>query len=499
MPRFEHNHISEIGLLSGTHPDPTAPIPLVDRRSEIISAIKRLVAAGSPEPQDVLVINELTLLTEQLIRAYQAAGQLQGDPFEDVWNRRIYCHKDIVEARLKNTTVVVTGGSGCVGNHLIQALESFKVKKIVVIDIAQQEATAHSTAAPVGEQKAHYAADVRDFDRLNQIFSAERPDVVFHLAAIRLPYVAEQQVREAITTNIFGTRNVIRLCEKYAVKQCIFSSTGKASRYITREVYAATKKVCEWLFTQAAESGSTTYGMVRFTHMLDNSSVCAQYNHQVERGKVVNVHAPDKYICAQNVHEAVSLLLNSLAISQPQQLEFLVCRNLGWPVETLEIALHKIFQSGKQLPIYFQGCPAGYEEGFFRGQVDWDDPTEANMLVNAIEKASSRVDSSRDFIVSPAMPFCSKTFEARLAAVEHLLLDSETSDACIKTSLAECVIAVARTIYAQAPTKLVLKVLSWGTDPNYLGLDGMTLDAHRDTIRLLIESLADEQSQSPLA
>ncbi|MBE9159501.1 polysaccharide biosynthesis protein [Nodosilinea sp. LEGE 06152] len=496
MPYSNRSPVSEMVPVLDTRSDHTDLISSANQRGAIINAIKQLVPAGSPQPQDDLVLSKLTLLTDQLIQAYQAAGQLQADPFEDVWNRRVYCHKDIVEARLKDATVVVTGGRGCVGSHLIQALEGFKVKKIVVVDVADQGSTPHSAAAPSKQQKVHYTADVRDFDQLDQIFAAEKPDVIFHLAAIRLPYVAEQQVREAITTNIFGTRNVIRLCEKYAVKQCIFSSTGKASRYITGEVYAATKKVCEWLFTQATQHGSTTYGMVRFTHMLDNSSVCEQYNRKVEKGGIVNIHAPDKYICAQNVHEAVSLLLNSLAIAQPQQLEFLVCRNLGWPVETLEIALHKILQSGKRLPIYFQGSPAGYEEGFFRGQVDWDDPTEANMLVNAIEKASSRVDSSGDFIVSPAMPFCPQTFETRLAAVERLLENPETPEANLKTSLAECVLAVARSMYAKAPVELILKVLNWGTDPNYLGLDGMTLDAHRYTIRLMIESLADRRSQS---
>ncbi|WP_196358080.1 polysaccharide biosynthesis protein [Nodosilinea nodulosa] len=478
----------------GSHLDCLAPPK--NQRCSIINTIQQLVPVGSPKPSDRFILRELSVLTDELIQAYQAAGQLQDDPFRDVWNRRVHCYESSVKPKLKGATVLVSGGSGCVGSHLIQALEAFEVKKIIIADIAPYHETERSDSALPKHRKIYCRADVRDFDQLDRVFSAEKPDVVFHLAALRLPGLAEKQVREAVSTNIFGTQNVIRLCEKYGVKHCVFSSTGKASRYVTSEVYAATKKVCEWLFAQASQRGSTVYGMVRFTHMLDNSSVCDQYDQKVRRGETVNIHAPDKYICAQNVHEAVSLLLNSLAVAQPRQLEFLVCRNLGWPVETLEIALYKILVSGQRLPIYFQGCPAGYEEGFFRGQVDWDDPTEANMLVNAVEKTSSRVDASGDFIVSPVLPFCTEIFEAQLAKLEHLLQNPESSDACIKKSLAECVVAVSRSAYAQAPVEILLKVLNWGTDPNYLGLDGTTLDAHRHTIRLMIESLSAGRSQS---
>jgi FlaA1/EpsC-like NDP-sugar epimerase len=62
---------------------------------------------------------------------------------------------------------------------------------------------------------------------------------------------------------------VIQLCETYGVQQCIFSSTGKASRYFTNDVYAGSKKLAEWLFAQAAQQGRVKYGMVRFTHIIE--------------------------------------------------------------------------------------------------------------------------------------------------------------------------------------------------------------------------------------
>jgi hypothetical protein len=65
------------------------------------------------------------------------------------------------------------------------------------------------------------------------------------------------------------------------VQQCVFSSTGKASRYFTAEVYAASKKIAEWQFAQAVQQGKVTYSMVRFTHTLDNSLVAQQIDERV--------------------------------------------------------------------------------------------------------------------------------------------------------------------------------------------------------------------------
>ncbi|WOB42143.1 polysaccharide biosynthesis protein [Thermoleptolyngbya oregonensis NK1-22] len=488
---IETNEVSGESLNSGSNTK-----PLLRSRVEIIHDIKMLVPAGSPEPEDEQVLNQLASLTQELTKVYQAAGQLREDPFADAWNRRVHCYRDLVAEQVKGRRILVTGGNGCVGSQLIQELKTFEPEKIVCLDLLLDESSSLNKDNDSVEQFTFYEVDIRDQNELEKVFLQEKPDLVFHLAAMRLPGMAEQRVRDAVSTNIMGTHNVIRFCEKYGVKKCIFSSTGKASRYVTGEVYAATKKVCEWLFDQAAQSGSTVYGMVRFTHMLDNSAACEQFDQKVKHGKIVNIHAPDKYVCGQNVHEAVSLLLNSLVVSKPGKLEFLVCRNLGWPVETLEVALYKILQSGKNIPIYFQGSPVGYEEGFFRGNVDWDDPSAFNLLVNAIEKVSSRVDASGDFIVTPVLPCCFERLEAELAAVRKVLNDPTSADSQIKQALAECIMKVACSIYSQAPIELLSKVLNWGTDPEYLQLDGATLDSHQPTIRLFIESLSAKYRNS---
>ena len=467
-------------------------------KAAIISAIQELVPPGSPEPQEPETIATLQSLTAQLIKAYQADGMLQGDPFAEVWQRSIYLYEAEVRERLTGKTVLVTGGEGCVGGALIQKLTSLGAKKIISVDharkagclVSNEPEHAIATEVPV----VYYVADIRNLPDLEAIFAAERPEVVFHLAAQRLPWLAEKQIRETVTTNIFGSQNIIQLCERYGVKHCIYSSTGKGSRYYTAEVYAATKKMTEWQFAKASREGHTCYGMVRFTHMLDNSSFCEYFDQKLQQDAIVKVHAPHRYVVGQNVGEAVHLLLNALALSQPARLKFFLCRNLGWPVETLEVALHKILQtslqSGKKIPLYFQGLVAGYEEPFFRGQVDWSQPSEVNTLINVIECQWRSIDASGDMIVSEIAPFSASILAKHLLLLRSLTDNLETAEADLRQGLGDAIKAIATSTFQQAPPARLLNIWKWGFDPRYWSSDNNQIDAyHQDLLDLLLSGL----------
>jgi nucleoside-diphosphate-sugar epimerase len=459
-------------------------------RDDIITAIKKVYPPTKEAPQDAVTLQKLQFLTDKLTQAYQESGQLHEDPFADVYQRNIHCYDAEATEQLKDQVVLVTGGEGCVGGYLIDKLHRLGAGKIVSVDFARCHQHGIQPEPKVEGNRTYYAFDICDSSALEKVFDAENPRFVFHLAAQRLPGLAERQVRETVVSNLKGTQNMIALCEKYGVEKCIFSSTGKASRYTTTEVYAATKKVAEWLFEQASRKQTgVTYGMVRFTHMLDNSSVCEQYDKMVAEGKIANIHAPNKFLLAQNAGEAVHLLINSFVKAIPEQLEFVLCRNLGWPVETLEIALYKILASGKKMPIYFQGSPVGYEEGFFRGQVNWDYLESVNMLINALEVPASRIDPSGDFIISPTLPMDEQVLNSHLEKIAAVLDDPTAEDARIKSVLGDAVQAIAGSVYSEVPLQELIKVLEWGTDPSYLALDGTTLDSHQRIIRLLVESL----------
>ncbi|MCP6762784.1 MAG: polysaccharide biosynthesis protein [Fischerella sp. CENA71] len=457
-------------------------------KAEIIRSIQQLVPPGSATPEDPTVLATLQTLTAELIQAYMAEGKLQADPFANVHERRIHLYQAEVKKQLQGKVVLVTGGEGCVGSHLVKKLIELGTRHVVSVDKARCSNSLE--LKPIGKHTASltlYAADVRNYDALTHIFGIEKPDIVFHLAAQRLPWLAEIQIRETVTTSIFGTQNIIQLCESFGVQQCIFSSTGKASRYFTTEVYAASKKFCEWQFAQAASEGKVTYGMVRFTHMLENSSFCQQIDDKIQQNKIVNVHAPERYVTAQNVSEAIHLLLNAIVLSQPGSLRFLTVRNLGWPTETLEVALYKIIQSGKQLPIYFQGLIPGYKEHFFLGHLNCSKPTEINLLANVLEPQF--IDGYGDMFIGEIAPFSPQLLAKYLAVLQTLIDVPFLPEIQIKQCLGKGVGEIASSIFSQASPQTLLKILKWGVNLKSLSAEEISIHVYRDILELLVQGL----------
>lgn len=468
---------------------------LTANKVELIKCLQQMLPPGSPEPQDSTIIALVKTLTTAIIQAYKSEGKLQDDPLAESRERKIYLYETEVRNQLKGKVVLITGGEGCVGSNLLNKVKELGAQRVVSVDNARCHDSTPSTL--IDERAVFYAADIRDYETLKGIFEAEKPAIVFHLAAQRLPGLAEIKIRDTITTNIFGTQNVIEMCEMFGVEQCIFSSTGKASRYFTTEVYAASKKVAEWLFARATQEGKVIYGAVRFTHIVENSIVSEEIDEKIKRG-IVSFHAPNRFILGQNISEAVHLLLNAVVLSYPSHLKLLAVRNLGWPIDTLEIALFKIVRSGKSIPLYFKGLPPGYDEPFFYGQFNPSSRTEVNPLINALEDLFRTSDLSGDMVVTQVSPFASSTLINQLSVLQILAADPDFPEAQLKKALARTVKEVTRSIFVQAPPEQVLQILKWGVNPKRLKFEGISIEAHREIAGLLVQSLYGRLNQTNL-
>ena len=468
-------------------------------KAEIIDRIQRLVPPGSPEPQDPEILAALKTLTAQLITAYQADGQLENEPFTDVRDRSIHLYASACSNKIKGKTILITGGEGCVGSFLIEKLLILGATNIISADKARCQ-NSEETFPHFKKEGAvtFYAADIRNFEALKHIFEVEKPEIVFHLAAQRQPGLAEKEIRETVTTSLLGCKHVIQLCEEYGVEHCIFSSTGKTSRYFTTEVYAASKKFAEWQFAKAAQAGNVTYGMVRFTHMLENSLFCEQMSKKVQQGKTVNVHAPHRYVTAQNLIEAVHLLLNALIVSVPGKLKFVAVSNLGWPTETLEVALYKILESGKNLPIYFQGLLPGYEEPFFLGQFDWEKPTDIHLLINVLEDPLRVVDDAGDMVTVELAPFSFGVLDRQVSELESLIGNPNLEEVKIKHALIAAEKKVIASCFAWSSPQELLKILQWGINPKKLQGYGTQIADYREIIELLLQGMYGRLNQEVL-
>lgn len=396
--------------------------------------------------------------TSQLISLYHEQGRILDDPFEPVRHRTLDLPVESLEDMLRDSTCVVTGGLGCVGSRLVDELLRFNVRRIVILDIHDPQ---QLICCP--DRLVHFHCDVANLPLLEKIFRFYRPDYVFHTAGQRDPGQAEVQVADTLRTNIIGTFNIVSACEATGVKQCVLASTGKASRYFTEEVYAASKKICEYIFDTAAKTSAVRYSMVRFTHILDNSIMNQQLAYESRHEPFISLHCPAKYVTAQNAGEAAYLLLNALIFSEKGQCKFLIVKNLAWPVESLEVALYHLKQSGRSVPIVFKGNPKGYSERFFRGQLNWAKPDELNLLLNVYEHRFSAISPSHDMIISSIVPP-----DQRLLNDLMNNLRVAIGDHACREVLINGLQKIVEDTLTRVPEEDTLNILHWGLEKEFL-------------------------------
>jgi UDP-glucose 4-epimerase len=117
--------------------------------------------------------------------------------------------------------IIVTGGAGFIGSHLVDKLIK-NGHKIVVIDNLSS-----GRRENINKKANFYKVDICS-SKISQIFKKEKPGVVFHYAAqIDVRKSAESPIQDA-KTNILGSLNILENCKKYRVKKFVFASSGGA-------------------------------------------------------------------------------------------------------------------------------------------------------------------------------------------------------------------------------------------------------------------------------
>ncbi len=123
---------------------------------------------------------------------------------------------------LTGKKIIVTGGTGFIGSHLVNALVE-KHNMVVVIDNLSSGEKRY-----VNPKAVFYQIDVRSKE-IVEIFKKEKPEIVFHLAAYPLVEKAYQSPREVFEINIMGTVNVLEACRELGdIKAVVIVSSDKA-------------------------------------------------------------------------------------------------------------------------------------------------------------------------------------------------------------------------------------------------------------------------------
>jgi nucleoside-diphosphate-sugar epimerase len=233
---------------------------------------------------------------------------------------------------------------------------------------------------PSVEGVEYRQVDIRQRAEVQRAFADLKPDVVYHLAAVRDPGLAEIEVARTIATNVTGTVHLLDAARSVGVDTFVYASTGKALRFYTSDVYAATKKVGERL---VANSGLPTASFVRFTHIVDNSLILHKLLECTE-GEPIRLHDPRIGFHVQSALEAAQLLEFASRTSGLYSM-----RDLAWPIDLLNLTLDVMRHVGRIAPIYFCGYEQGYEAEPYPGLYDPQSCGDTGPLINALESYSA--------------------------------------------------------------------------------------------------------------
>lgn len=188
---------------------------------------------------------------------------------------------------LKNSTILVTGGTGSFGNKFIpMTLKKFNPKKIIVYSRDEMKQWDMAKNFPNEERIRFFIGDVRDKDRLYR--ALDGVDYVVHAAATKIVPTAEYNPFECIKTNINGAMNVINACIDKGVKRCVALSTDKASQPVN--LYGATKLCSDKLFVAGNSytgAKTTKFAIVRYGNVMGSrGSVIPYFIETAKSGKL---------------------------------------------------------------------------------------------------------------------------------------------------------------------------------------------------------------------
>ena len=321
--------------------------------TDIILAISNLTAQRRSEVLHVCAATKCHLHIfedpmAQLDReAASLASQVREVRIEDLLGRPpVQLENRRIDGLIRGKTVMVTGGGGSIGSELCRQIANYHPKRLVILDIAENTTYElqndlfhrHGADFPLSVE----IASIRDQEKVEKIFAAYRPELVFHAAAHKHVPLMERCPEEAVKNNVLGTYHAALAARNCGAEKFVLISTDKAVN--PTNIMGTTKCLCEQVIQGLRQEGGTEFAAVRFGNVLGSSgSVIPLFEKQIAYGGPVTV--TDRRIIRyfMTIPEAAQLVLEAGSFARSGEVYVL---DMGEPVHIWDLAEKLIRLSG---------------------------------------------------------------------------------------------------------------------------------------------------------
>ena len=280
---------------------------------------------------------------------------------EDVLGRRqLNVDHELVLNFLKGKKILITGAGGSIGSEIARQVSRYSPARVAKLDRDEtllQNLQLSLDGRGLLNSDELILADLRDYARINEIVLREKPDVIFHAAALKHLSLLEMYPDEGYKTNVLATRNLLAVAASASVPVFINISTDKAVE--PTSVLGRTKLEAEFLTksTEIKYQGiKQRYLSVRFGNVLGSrGSVLETFRFQIKKGGPLTLTDHDVTRYFMTIAEAVHLVLEAAAIGDNGEVLVL---EMGKPVKIHDLAKKLISMSGKPIKIEITGLRA---------------------------------------------------------------------------------------------------------------------------------------------
>jgi FlaA1/EpsC-like NDP-sugar epimerase len=346
-------------------------VPVAGNRYEIRAAVERykidLVALALPtEPanglQEVLDLVEVARVPVRLVPGLAEVmsgkarrGEMREITMEDLLARQpVPVDTDSFKAAIRNKVVLVTGAAGSIGSELSRRLLELQPAALHILDFNESGLQAIKTElqAKAGDSSVvkPWLCNILDRQKLQDVFEASHPQVIFHLAAYKVVSMMEDHPDQAFETNVLGTLNVFEAAQEVEAGQVVFLSSHTAVN--PSSIYGASKRVGELLVASLA-GGRTHFCAIRLTNVIDAAgAVLSIFERRIEQGQPISVRHPEMARYFLTINEVASLTMQVATLCQGGEIFIL---DVGEEIRIAELAERLVRLRGvmSEIPIQF--------------------------------------------------------------------------------------------------------------------------------------------------